>query len=76
MSIPYHYNLSNWTSSIKFGDIIHFTDLNDTNIRCVKFIEFLGRQCTIKRKFICYENNFTNILFIDKIIVHKILKSQ
>lgn len=73
-------NLSNWTSWIKQGDIIEFKYMDQTNIRNVKFVEFMNRNCAPKTKILCYEDlehgGYTKTFFIDKMTIHKIFEEE
>ena len=76
-SVPETTNsMSNWTSWIKQGDIIEFTYMDQTYVRNVKFVKFMNRNCTPKRKILCYEDlqhgGYTKTFFIDKMTIHKI----
>jgi hypothetical protein len=65
-------NLSKWTSSIKEGDIIQFTYMNQTQIRNVTFIHFMDRHSPTKLKIMSLENGYTKTFFISKMTIHKI----
>lgn len=67
-------NLSNWTSTIKKGDIIEFTYMKQKYIRNVTFINFMDKRSSTKQKMMCYENGYIKAFFINKMIVYKIVE--
>ena len=69
-------NFSNWTSQIKTGDIIQFTYSDETEIRCVTFVEFMNRQCSPKTKILVYQNGYTKTFFINKMTIYNIIKND
>ena len=73
-------SISNWTSWIKQGDIIEFTYMDQTYVRNVKFVKFMNRNCTPKRKILCYEDlqhgGYTKTFFIDKMTVYKTYENK
>ena len=68
-------SVTDWISTINKNDIIEFSYMNESNIRNVTFVKFLDRQCSTKRKILCYENDYTKTFFIDKMTVYKIYKT-
>ena len=70
-----HNDLSKWTSWIKKGDILEFTYKNQTQIRNVTFVNFMDRRCSIKRKIMCYENEYAKKFFINEMTIHKIYET-
>ena len=64
-----HNDLSKWTSWIKKGDILEFTYKDQTQIRNVTFVNFMDRRCSIKRKIMCYENEYAKKFFINEMTI-------